>query len=853
MAKTITFPKDKKWKLTEIYAFYNDDYDEGKSVEGKDLKDDSLKVFEKWKKNNSQTQGNICVLNGRFLVAVKSKYGKVGDKLRVVLNNKKATRIDCIIAEIIDTKGTKTFGSEWGMKRDTLLGTRIAPIVWETKRKPTRRTFQDLFPIVTWLNDTNIAYVINVTQKSDVQKEVEKQVGAEKTGNKFHPSDGKTCPKLKGYYGSKNYSIFPVNYNVRFPPYGNCTWYAYGRFCEIAGKWVDIGNPIGDAVNFYDKDHFPGCSRGPEPKLGAIICWGKGSESGHAGHVAVVEQIYKNGDIRVTNAGYTDGWMGSLRLSKKSGYITVSDATQYGGGGWTWSDYVFRGFIYNPIEFDSSGVATSYTAEEEEQTQQINMQERISKLYSSSNYKWIEQENKDKEKPASIRISEAVRNYVETQVKEKEKEREKTEKRFLSLLKESLKEIIEEKIYSTSRELNRNVNSIFDLSRYSVEAPFVEVTIGGRVIGTYGHRTDKYPNYINKLDIVKTNGQINEYNIELVHQIRVGDDPALIDKLISKEQFNKITISYGDSYSGNVFKDVEAIITNVSSNRDYASASITYTINATSAGDYITCHTMNFPARTDKPSNIIRQLLYNSEISNELITAFPAMASRNFVDSKGWIPNNDAVVSFNPIKNADPVTYINYLVASMSNASDKGKLIKSSSYFIFYTDDKNNGAGFRIQEIKSEQASNKYNGVYEVTIGYPDGNNIFSFDVNNDRSWALMYDHALENTLDEYSYTIEDNGDIKKYYFPTLESTSTPLTEYQKNWWTYMTTFPISATLTMRGLFRPIMLTNYVKINVVFYGQKHITSGLYAIVEQRDSLSGNGFRTTFSLIRVGDE
>ena len=68
-----------------------------------------------------------------------------------------------------------------------------------------------------------------------------------------------------------------------------------------------------------------------------------------------------------------------------------------------------------------------------------------------------------------------------------------------------------------------------------------------------------------------------------------------------------------------------------------------------------------------------------------------------------------------------------------------------------------------------------------------------------------------------------------------------------------MVGFPITATLTMKGLLRPAFLTNYIKINVVFYGQKHITSGLYAITEQVDTLNGSGFRTSFSLIRVGEE
>ena len=67
-----------------------------------------------------------------------------------------------------------------------------------------------------------------------------------------------------------------------------------------------------------------------------------------------------------------------------------------------------------------------------------------------------------------------------------------------------------------------------------------------------------------------------------------------------------------------------------------------------------------------------------------------------------------------------------------------------------------------------------------------------------------------------------------------------------------MVTFPISAQLTMRGLLKPVSLMDYIQINVVFYGQKHITSGLYVITGEQDILSGSGFLTNLSLLRVGD-
>ena len=117
-----------------------------------------------------------------------------------------------------------------------------------------------------------------------------------------------------------------------------------------------------------------------------------------------------------------------------------------------------------------------------------------------------------------------------------------------------------------------------------------------------------------------------------------------------------------------------------------------------------------------------------------------------------------------------------------------------------------------------------------------------------------MYDKNISAPdAEEYVYTIESNGDINKYYSPNLNGGARQLGEREKNWWSFMVGFPVSATLTMRGLLRPAFLTNYIKINVVFYGQKHISSGLYTITQQKDTLSGSGFRTEFSLVRIGEK
>ena len=65
-----------------------------------------------------------------------------------------------------------------------------------------------------------------------------------------------------------------------------------------------------------------------------------------------------------------------------------------------------------------------------------------------------------------------------------------------------------------------------------------------------------------------------------------------------------------------------------------------------------------------------------------------------------------------------------------------------------------------------------------------------------------------------------------------------------------MLQYSISASITVKGLLRPALLMQYIKLNVLFYGQKHNTSGIYAITKQVDQVDINGYRTTLSLLRI---
>jgi len=86
------------------------------------------------------------------------------------------------------------------------------------------------------------------------------------------------------------------------------------------------------------------------------------------------------------------------------------------------------------------------------------------------------------------------------------------------------------------------------------------------------------------LTVVKVNGEVNTYQLRMVFQIKQGDDPNLIDNILSSiSDTRTMKISYGDWCSpGNIFKEEEVLITNVKSNIEFASSKISYDIAAVS-------------------------------------------------------------------------------------------------------------------------------------------------------------------------------------------------------------------------------------------------------------------------------
>lgn len=128
--------------------------------------------------------------------------------------------------------------------------------------------------------------------------------------------------------GGKNSCIL-ITGNSVIP---NCVGYAWGRFMEILGSTPKLSRANAENWFGYKTD---GYNRGYTPKLGSVICWRKGEvgvESDGAGHVAIVEQIYSDDSIMISESGY-NSFRFRIRTLKKPYVI---------------NGYSFQGFIYNP-------------------------------------------------------------------------------------------------------------------------------------------------------------------------------------------------------------------------------------------------------------------------------------------------------------------------------------------------------------------------------------------------------------------------------------------------------------------------------------------------------------------------
>ena len=606
----------------------------------------------------------------------------------------------------------------------------------------------------------------------------------------------------------------------------NCVGYAQGRFLEIYCQLTGF-DPLKNKKHpfttlnagpsdWISRAKSAGLKVSKTPAPGAVLVW--------TTHVAIVEKVDYTSDGKIkglwsSDSGWPNGWGG-----KDIGYNYRTPAANWAD----WGEGAFLGFILNP----AVGVGSTQGG--------------------SGGEIPVVEEPKIEVKPLTEKEIKQIKEYLTDYEMVYTYEDISVTKTFQGLV-------------TAEGDIRRTQGARLLSYPSLVEAPFVILKVGDYSFGTYeksGKLSSKlnvqYPNFIEGMQVQKVNGTVNQYTIRLVYQIEAGNDPNFVDKIFSKVGYGLVYISYGDWMCPTfIYSEEEALITNVKSEVDFSSSRITYTVSCTSNSIALASTLFNFPMRKAKPSDVILEMLKDNQYG--LKTLFTGMTNMTRVMSKGLIATNDKVVEIPSKEGMDPLSYLNYLVTCMSSTTNgKDDILKNSTYYLTVHDDIRSELGgpyFTITEVKSQTKTLSTFDTYEVDVGFPSENLVTRFNIVDNNSWALLYNYASEINKQQHVYSIDSSGKIVTRYSPNITTSTKDFitTEAQKTWWTNMTQFPITATLEIKGLLRPSMLMSYVRVNAMFYGQRHISSGLYIITKQIDDIGKNGYKTTLTLVRIGGD
>ena len=401
-----------------------------------------------------------------------------------------------------------------------------------------------------------------------------------------------------------------------------------------------------------------------------------------------------------------------------------------------------------------------------------------------------------------------------------------------------------------------------------VQVPFCRVQIGDYVFGVfqassstqrdsqgiYRIQNIQYPNYIQSLQVQKINGQVNTYTLTLKYAMTQFNDPNFFDKVFSSvSTTRKIVFSYGDlNAPAFVYRNEEAIITDVKNQVDINGASLTYTVTAVSSSNLSRAGSFNFRGYDSaKPSAIIKQILKNNA-KYGLLDLFTGMRDLNLVEQQQLIDSSDIYVPLEAKKNISVLEYIQYLVNSM-----KSSVNNKDIYVLKVVDEVNDifkGPYFKVINTTTAKSSID---CYSLDIGfdYRNNNAVTSFTIDNQEAYAIFYNWTKKLSTNEYVQRIDDSGTLSSVYAPIISSNNDQgITHPQdENWWKNVTQYPISATLTIRGLLRPAILMSNIDIGCFFYGKLFAGgTGKWIITQQTDTIGSDGFFTTLKLVRVGN-
>lgn len=414
-------------------------------------------------------------------------------------------------------------------------------------------------------------------------------------------------------------------------------------------------------------------------------------------------------------------------------------------------------------------------------------------------------------------------------------------------------------------------------SQARIQAPWIKVTIGDLTFGVFSNTKaltlDKdgfykvykvqYPNYVKSLTIEKINGQVNKYTLTLEYPVRTQDDPNFFEKVLAADSSTrKIIFSYGDaSQPAYIYKDEEAIITKVSQQFILESSVIRYTINAVSGAALGKLGNFTFfNSGKKKPSDEIKKLFKNPKY--KLRDLFTGMSLAN-IDA--LIAGDDKAVTLSTQTNISPLDYIAYLVSCMTPESSKSSDMAKDIYILTLHDDTiydqmyNDTLTLGGPYFKVTRTSyvSSYSDAYEVDIGYNTSTIVTQFSLENNENYSMYYNYSKKLQPEEYKHAINSKGEVEEIFSPAFASKN----EYFRmatddmTWYTKITKYPINATITIQGLLRPATLMQYLRLNVIFPGgHKHISSGLYIVTKQVDTINDSGYRTTLSLTKIdGDD
>ena len=408
-------------------------------------------------------------------------------------------------------------------------------------------------------------------------------------------------------------------------------------------------------------------------------------------------------------------------------------------------------------------------------------------------------------------------------------------------------------------------------SQARIQVPWVKVTIGDYTFGVFDEKTKswgkdnagffqpfqiQYPQYIKQLEVVKINGQVNKYTLNIDYPVTQHDDPNFFEKIFSSvSRSRKIIFTYGDAETpAYVYKNEEAIITKVQQRFNLAGSTISYTVSAISSAALTTDGSITIPSPgvPVKPSDEIKKLFRNNK---SLQNTFTGMNSATL---DRLIAGDDKPVNIETKQNISAIDYINYLAGCMVRAGSGPGLSKEIYIMTIHDDsitssDKSLSKKGPYFEVKKVSTVMDPGDVYEIDIGINTATIVRSFEIEQNENYSIYYEYQGKAHPENYVRRINADGLWEDVYAPTnmMRQNSYYVRVPDQVWWTKATQFPINATIQVQGLLRPATLMQYVKLNVIFPGgNKHLSSGIYIVTRQVDNIGPAGYATNLGLTRI---